>query len=208
MFKKSIVVGVSVHPEAGLEVAQVDFANKVVLKYGSRELGYDSARREITDLDIFKENLKDLFMELQIPKGSEVVLNLPTVLFRVTDYPASISGEEIENIIQEELMNHPIFQNNEGAVGAVKLPNSTIQFSKIAYTVSQKIQLIEIALAIFEMGYKIVGIDTSVNSTLNALIYNSRINTAPDASWVMLLVDNNCCRILPMQGRNYVDCFE
>ena len=62
-------------------------------------------------------------------------------------------------------MNHPIFQNNEGAVGAVKLPNSTIQFSKIAYTVSQKVQLIEIALAIYEMGSKIVGIDTSVNST-------------------------------------------
>ena len=83
LFKKSIVVGVSVTPEVGLEVAQIDFANKTVLKYGLRPLEYDINRREIADLDIFKEALQDLFLELQIPKNSEVVLNLPSVIFNV-----------------------------------------------------------------------------------------------------------------------------
>lgn len=208
MFSKSIVVGVSVHPENGLEVAQVDYANKTVLKYGWRELMYDNARREIADMDIFKESLKDLFNDMGIPKGTSIVLNMPTVYFKVQDFPASLSEDQVEVAIEEDLMNHPIFQNTEGCISAVRMPNSTIQFNKIAYTVSQKSQLIEIAMNINEMGYEIAAIDTSVNSTLNSLLYNSRLTSSPDESWVMLLVENNCCRIIPMIGKNYSDTFE
>ncbi len=207
-FKKNIVVGVSVNPEVGLEVAQVDYANRTVLKYGCKQLAYDNARREIADMDIFKETLQDLFMELQIPKGSDIVLNLPSIIFKVTDYPASLNEEQVQTAIEEELVNHPIFQNTESCISAVALPNSTIQFTKVAYTVAQKVMLIEIAMQIKELGYTLVGIETSVNSTLNALIYNARVDVSPDVSWVLLLIDNNCCRILSMQGRNYVDCFE
>ena len=56
LFKKSVVIGVSVTPEVGLEVAQIDFASNMVLKYGVKPLEYDVNRREIADLDIFKEN--------------------------------------------------------------------------------------------------------------------------------------------------------
>ena len=207
-FKKNIVVGVSVNPEVGLEVAQIDFASKTILKYGCKQLAYDNVRKEIADLDIFKETLRDLLFELQIPKGSEIVLNIPTVLFKVTDYPASLNEEQVSIAIEEELVNHPIFQNTEACISAVALPNSTMQFNKIAYTVSQKVMLIEVAMQIKELGYTRIGIDTSVNSTLNALIYNDRVDISPDASWILLLVENNCCRILSMQGRNYVDSYE
>ena len=64
LFKKSVIVGVSVTPEVGLEVAQIDFESQTVLKYGVRPLEYDINRREIADRDIFKETLQDLFVEL------------------------------------------------------------------------------------------------------------------------------------------------
>ena len=207
-FKKNIVVGVSVNPEVGLEVAQVDFATKTVLKYASQQLAYDNARKEIADRDIFKETLLDLLTELQIPAGSEIVLNLPPVLFKVSDYPASLNEEQITAAIEEDLMNHPIFQNTESCISAVALPNSTIQFNKIAYTVAQKELLTELAIQIKQLGYKLLTVDTTVNSVLNALIYNERVSVAPDTSWVLLLVENNYCRIIPMQGKNYVDSFE
>lgn len=207
-FKKNIVVGVSVNPEIGLEVAQIDYNTRTVLKYGCKSLAYDNVRREIADMDIFKETLQDLLFELEIPKGSEIVLNIPAVVFKVTDYPASLNKEQIHTAIEEDLANHPIFQNTEGCISSVPLPNSTIQFTKVAYTVAQKVMLIEIAMQVKELGYKLVAIDSSVNSILNALIYNDRVNVAPDASWVLLLVENNCCRIMSMQGRNYVDTFE
>ena len=207
LLKKSSIVGVSVTPEVGLEVAQIDFATQTVLKYGIRQLEYDASRREIADLDLFKEALQDLFFELQIPKGTEVVLNIPTVAFKTNDYPAALDEAQISNAIEEELADHYIFKTVEPAVSAVRLPNASMQFYKIAYTAAQKQMLIEIALGIKDMGYKLVGIDTSVNSVLNALMYKQSVDVSID-SWVLLIVDSYCCTIITMNGKNYVDTYE
>lgn len=207
MMRKSIV-GVSVTPEVGLEVAQIDFASQTVLKYGFRQLEYDLNRREIADLDLFKEALQDLFFELQIPQGTEVVLNIPTVAFKVNDYPASLDVVQIEGAIEEELNEHYIFKSTEPVVSATRMPNSSMQFYKIAYTAAQKQMLIEIAMGIKDMGYKVVAIDSSVNSVLNALMYRQRVDVSADMSWVLMLVESNCCRILTMNGKDYVDVFE
>ena len=207
-FKKNIVVGVSITPEVGLEVAQIDFATRTVLKYGCKQVAYDNSRREIADMDTFKQTLQDLLMELMIPQGSEIVLSIPSVLFKVSDYPASLSEDQVSTAIEEDLVSHPIFQNTEACISAVRMPNSTMQFNKIAYTVAQKVMLIELAMQIKDLGYTLIGIDTSVNSVLNALIYNSRVDVSPETNWLMLIIENNCCRILAMQGKNYVDSFE
>lgn len=208
LFKKSVVIGVSVTPEIGLEVAQIDFATRTVLKYANRPLEYDINRRDIADLDIFKETLKDILDELAIPKGASVVLNFPTVVFKVNDYPAALDEAQVSNAIEEELSEHPFFQNTDPCSSATVLPNSTIQFNKVAYTAAQRATIVEVVMAIKDLGYKTLAIDTSVNSTLNALMLKERVNTEGDTSWVLLLVENNCCRILPMNGRNYVDAFE
>ena len=208
LFKKSVVIGVSVTPEIGLEVAQIDFATRTVLKYANRPLEYDINRRDIADLDIFKETLKDIMDELAIQKGASVVLNLPTVVFKVNDYPAALDEAQVSNAIEDELGEYPLFQNTDPCSSATVLPNSTIQFNKVAYTAAQRATIVEVVMAIKDLGYKTLAIDTSVNSTLNALMLKERVNTEGDVSWVLLLVENNCCRILPMNGRNYVDAFE
>jgi len=207
---KKSVVGVSISLERGLEVAQVDFETKTLIKYGSRHLVYDYFRGEVADRDKFKEDLQELFVELQIPKGTEVVLNFPTVSFMVLDYSAAYNEQQITAAVEEEMGKNPPFenQNMEPVTSSIKLPVSTIQFSKIASVALSKEMAIEIAIQIKELGYKLIAIDTSVGSTLNALMYNDRVNIAPDASWVLLFVENNCCRILSMQGASYVDCFE
>lgn len=206
--KKSNLVGVSITPEVGLEVAQVDFASQTVLKYGIRQLEYDINRREISDIDLFKEALQDLFFELQIPKGSEVVLNLPSVVFKTVDYPAAMDEAQIVSAIEEELADHFIFRTIEPVISAVQLPNSSMQFHKIAYTAVQKQMLIEVAMTIKELGCRLYAVDTSVNSTLNALMYKQRVEFGRDTSWILMTVDNMCCRIMTMSGRNYVDAYE
>ena len=205
---KSLVVGVSVTPEVGLEVAQIDFATQTVLKYGIRKLEYDNVRREIADLDLFKEALQDLFMELAIAQGSTVVINIPTVTFKVNDYPAALEDGQISNALEEDVADHPILKNTEPAISAVKLPNSSMQFNKIAYVAAQKQMLIEMALIIKDLGYKLYAIDTSVNSVLNALMYKQRVDVSEDVNWVLLTVDNTHCRILSMNGKDYVDSYE
>ena len=113
MFKKSVVIGVSVTPEAGLEIAQVDYATRTVLKYGRKSVDYNLVRREIADLDLFKEALQDLLEEMDIPKGAELVLSLPTVNFKVVDYPASLDEVQIESAIEEEVYDNPFLKNYE-----------------------------------------------------------------------------------------------
>lgn len=209
LFKKSIVIGVSVTPEVGLEVAQIDFSTRTVLKYGVRPLDFDTNRRDIADIDIFKETLKDLLDELAIPKGASIVLNIPTPVFKVNDYPAALDDEvQLTNAIEEELTSNFLFQNSEAVMDAVKLPNSTIQFNKIAYVAAHRSTVVEIAMIIKEIGYKLHAIDTSVNSTLNSLILKERVNVEPDVNWALLIVESYCCRLLSMSGNTYVDAFE
>ena len=206
-FKKNIVVGVSVSVEKGLEVAQIDFLSRRVLKYGNRALTYDNNRKEIADLDIFKDTLGDLLFELDIPKGSDIVLNFPAVTFKVTDYPAALGEEQVQSAIEEDLLEHPVLKESECSISAVRLPNSTMQFHKVAYTALQKTMLIEIAMQIKELGYNLSAIDTSIGSTLNSLIYNERVDVTTDAPWLLLIVENTCCRILSMIGNSYIDSF-
>lgn len=207
MTRKSIV-GVSVTPEIGLEVAQIDFVSQTVLKYGFRQLECDLNRREILDLDLFKETLQDLFIELGIPAGTGVVLNIPTVAFSISDYPASLDGIQIEGAIEEELNENQIFKTSEPVISATKLPNSSMQFNKVAYIAAQKQIVIEVAMAIKDIGYKVVAIDSSVNSVFNALMYKQRVDVSPDMSWILMIVETNCCRILTMNGKDYIDVFE
>lgn len=208
MFNKSVIVGVSITPEVGLEVAQVDFATQTVLKYGVRKLEYNSVRQEISDLDLFKDALEDLLQELAIPVGTHIVLNIPAAAFCVKDYPAALSDMEISNALEDSLAEHAIFKDVEPAISAVKIPSASIQFNKFAYTVAQKQMLIEIALTIKSLGYKLYAIDTSVNSTLNALMYKQRIDVNDDINWLLLIVENSFCRVLSMNGRDYIDSSE
>ena len=207
-FKKNTVIGVSITPERGLEAAVVDFPNRAVVRYAKRDVAYDNMKREIADLDIFKDSLKELLEDIGAPKGSLIALNIPTVYFKVTDYPAAIGADEVQIAIEEDLSGLPLFQNTDSDISAVRLPNSTVQFNKIAITAAQKTPLVEVAIQIKELGYKLCYIDTSINSTLNSLIYNGLPEMAPDTSWVLLTIENNYCRICSMAGTNYVDAFE
>ena len=205
---KKRVVGVSISPEMGLEVAVVDYASRTVINYGRRPLDYSVVRREVSDLDIFKSTLQELMYDLSIPKGSEIVLNVPTVLFKINDYPASMDQYKVEAAIEEDVYDNQFLKNYEPCYSYAVLPTSTMQFNRVAFTAVQKSVMIEMAMFIKEMGYKIKAIDTSVNSELNALMYLDKVNVDSDVKWTLLTIEDSCCRILSMIGRNYVDVYE
>ena len=68
-------------------------------------------RRDVADFDLLKESLSDLLEELDIPKGAELSINIPTVLFKVVDYPAALDELQIESAIEEELYEVPYFKD-------------------------------------------------------------------------------------------------
>lgn len=209
LFKKSSIIGVSVTPEIGLEVAEIDFDTKTVLKYASKPLDYNINSRQIADMDIFKETLQDLFMELDVSKNAQVILSIPAVTFRVAEFPAMMDEVETTNAITESLLATTFFENEEPCFSAAKLPTSSMQFNKIMYTAAQHNVISEIVMSIKDLGYKIYAIDTSVSSVFNALNYVGRLSSIePDTSWVLMLIDNFSARVIPMIGYSAIDVYE
>lgn len=208
-FGKKIFIGVSVTPELGLEVAQINTATNTVVKYANKPLEFNSSSRTLADIDVFKQTLSDTILELEIPKGAQVLLNLPAVTFNVTDYPAAMDDGQISNAIEEELAEHPLYKNTmDPDIAAAMMPSASMQFQKIAYTTAQKSVVLEIVMILKELGLKVYAIDTSVNSIVRALIYKERVDVSPDANWLLLIVESYCVRVILMIGKNYVDAFE
>ena len=114
LFKKSSAVGVSLTPERGLEVAQIDFATGTVLKYAVTPVDYYNVnQREIADLDRFKEALADLLQQLEISKGTELVMSFPAADFRVTEYPQSWEEVQLSNAVEDELTENFLFKDKD-----------------------------------------------------------------------------------------------
>ena len=111
-FKKNTVVGVSVTPGIGVEAAIVNFNKRILQGYVAKPFKFDSKLQGDFDLDIFKETLYDALVELGAPKGSEIVLNLPSVLFAVKDWPASIEKQQLELNIEDEISESPAFRDS------------------------------------------------------------------------------------------------
>ena len=206
-FDKKVQVGIAISAENGLEVAQIDYAARKVIKYGQRPLTYDFVRNVIADMDIFKNNLQELFAELQIPVGAEVYLTLPTSVMHVNDYPAILNINQVQSLIETEIEDENVFTDDNFNISASTMPVSTIQFNKIAYVVAQKSMLIEIAIQIKELGYSLKNIDVSTNSILNSLIFNGRVDISQDSMWTLVIVDSNRLNIVAMQGKVYMDCY-
>lgn len=206
-FDKKVQVGIAISAENGLEVAQIDYAARKVIKYGQRPLTYDFVRNVIADMDIFKNNLQELFAELQIPVGAEVYLTLPTSVMHVNDYPATLNINQVQSLIETEIEDENVFTDDNFNISASTMPVSTIQFNKIAYVVAQKSMLIEIAIQIKELGYSLKNIDVSTNSILNSLIFNGRVDISQDSMWTLVIVDSNRLNIVAMQGKVYMDCY-
>ena len=206
-FKKKTFIGVAVTPENGLEVAQIDFETRCLLRYANAPLTYDSRQRVITDLDTFKETLLELLATIGAPAGSEIAVSIPSVVFKINNYPANYDEQYLYSVIEEDLSNHTLFKNDRPGIALCGLKSESIQFNNIAYSAVQQQLLIEIACIIKELGHKLIAIDTSVTTSLNALFYSGRIEPIV-ANWLVLTIDNNACRILSMHDHNLIDFFE
>ena len=204
LFGNKEAVGVSITPERGLEVAQIDCATGQVLKYGRKQLDYNIVRKDIADFDLLKGKLGDLLDELGIPSRAELTISLPTVTFNVTDYRASWTPIEVESAIEETLYEIPYFKETEPSF-AYSMVNSSLQSNTYVYTAVQKTSVVELIMMVKDLGYKLNAIGTSVDSVLNSLVYLNRVNIEPNTNWVLLIVENTCCRIVSLTGRDYLD---
>lgn len=206
-----ITVGVSISPNVGLEMIEIDRVTGVVTKYARKPLEYNYSSREITDYVQFASALEDLFEELHIPKKSNVLLNFPNVHFGIISLPLLLTDEAITNAIISEVEQSYIFKRHEPIVKWTEISsNIDTENRALAYTAIQKTALDEINSAFSDVGCTLVGLEPSYASLLKALHYTdlTKEQMKENITWNLMIIGQNSYSILSLVGKKIVDYYE
>lgn len=207
-------VYLSVTPGVGLEMIQMDSVSKMVKAYASRPLEYNESLREIADYEVFREQVKELFEELNINPKCNVVVNLPMVLFGSISLPLLLPDESITEAITSEVEQSYVFKRHEPVVSWADAPivNNTTggDTRKIFYSALQKNAIDSISEALSELGAVTAGVEMSLTSVLKGLNYSglTEAQMQEGMSWNLMLVNSNGYSIVSMVGKNIVDYYE
>ena len=203
-------VGISVTPNLGVEMIEVNTTTCAVSKYAYRPLEFDYTKREIVDYDLFKEAVTELFEELDISPKSNVTLNLPNIFFGITSLPQLLPNEAINNAIISEVEQSYIFKRAEPIVSWCALSETNDQNKKFAFSAIQQNMLVEITEIFKSLGTTLIAIETEPLSILKALdylgLYSNYINS--DKLWNLIVVNSVSYTIFELAGKRITNYYE
>lgn len=206
-----ITVGVSVSPNVGLEMIEIDRLTGTINKYANKPLNYNQSTREIADYDEFRDALEELFEELHIPKNSNVVLSLPNVHFGIISLTLLLTDEAITNVIISEVEQSYIFKRHEPVVSWVEISsNIDTENRTFAYTAVQKESITQITEICSSIGCKLVGIESSYISLLRALHYSNlaKEQMQDNTTWNLMIIGQNSYSIISMLNKKIIEYYE
>ena len=204
-------VYLSVTPGVGLELIQLDVQGRTVKNYSYRPLEYNESLREISDIDAFKFAVSEMFEELKISLKSNVVLNLPLVLFGSKELPLFLGDDAIQEALTSEVEQAYIFKRFEPVVSWCDSNNVQSGDSrKLFYSAVQKKVIEDIKGALNELGITLVGVEVSLTSVLKALAFAglAQEQMKDNVSWNLMLVTPSGYSICSMIGKTIVDYYD
>ena len=203
-------VGISVTPNLGVEMIEVNTTTCTVSKYAFRKLVFDYTKREIVDYDLFKEAIVELFEELDISPKSNVTLNLPNIFFGLTTLPQLLPNDAINNAIISEVEQSYIFKRAEPIVSWCSLGESNEKGKKVAFSAIQQNMLVEITEIFKSLGTTLIAIETEPLSILKALdylgLYSNYLNS--DKLWNLIIVNSVSYTIFELSGKTITNYYE
>ena len=159
-------IGISVSPNVGVEMMQIDSVQHKIIKYAHRPLAYNFSTREIEDYNEFKTALRDLFNELRIlPQNANVVLNMPNVTFGHTFLPTVLDDEGVNGALTSKVEESYLFKKNTPVVSWVEVKeNNSTEKRYILYSAIQE-GVVEAIKTIFnELGATLIAIENTYSS--------------------------------------------
>lgn len=204
-------VFLSVTPGVGLELIQLDMSSRSVRNYAFRPLEYNEGLREITDYEAFKNAVSELFAELRINPKSNVILNMPMVLFGSKELPLLLADDAVTEALTSEVEQSYVFKRYEPIVSwSDSTINQSGDLRKLFYTAIQKMSIDNIKNALAELGATLVSVEMSLTSILKALAFSGRTaeQMKDNVTWNLMLVNQSGYSIVSMIGKNIVDYYE
>lgn len=204
-------VYLSVTPGVGLELIQLDTSSRTVKNYAYRPLEYNESLRELPDIEAFKNAVTELFAELKINIKSNVVLNLPMVLFGSKELPLLLADDAVTEALTSEVEQSYIFKRYEPVISWIDANNSQSgDMRKLFYSAVQKNTIDDIKNALTELGANLSGVEMSLTSILKALAFSglAEEQMKENISWNLMLITQSGYSICSMIGKNIVDYYE
>ena len=204
-------VYLSVTPGVGLELIQLDTSSRTVKNYAYRPLEYNESLRELVDIEAFKNAVTELFAELKINIKSNVVLNLPMVLFGGKELPLLLADDAVTEALTSEVEQSYIFKRYEPVISWIDANNSQSgDMRKLFYSAVQKNTIDDIKNALTELGATLSGVEMSLTSILKALAFSglAEEQMKENISWNLMLITQSGYSICSMIGKNIVDYYE
>lgn len=204
-------VYLSITPGIGLELIQLDIQSHSIKNYAYRPLEYNESLRELSDIEGFKNAVTELFDELKINLKSNVVLNLPMVLFGSKELPLLLADDAVTEALTSEVEQSYIFKRYEPVVAWSDASNmQSGDLRKLFYSAIQKNVIDDIKAALSELGITLSGIEISLISILKALAFSGLATEQmkDNVSWNLMLISQNGYSICSMIGKNIVDYYE
>ncbi len=206
-----ITVGVSVSPNVGLEMVEIDRFAGTITKYGNKPLDYNHSSREIADYAQFQASLEELFDELEIPTRSNIILCLPNVHFGMIQLPLLLTDEAVTNAIISDVEQSYIFKRQEPAVSwqEVLSVNDT-ESRSIVYSAIQQSAMDEIIQICAAIGCTVAAIETSYAPLLRALCYTNiaKEQMKEGTTWNLMVVGQNSYSIFSMLDKRIIEYYE
>lgn len=210
---KKDTVYVSVTPGVGLEIIKVasDASSGVVTNYAHKALDYSETMRDIADYDKFKEALEELYSEVQVKHGSNVVLNMPNVYMGKSDIQLMLDDKAAEQVLLSEVEQSYLFKRTEPVISWVEVAaNKGSDTRTLLYSALQKTSIDKIKEIITSLGSKLIRVDSSLISELRALQIGGYTSSLMNdgVAWNYLIVNSSGYSIAVMQGKNIIDYYE
>ena len=210
---KKETVYLSITPGVGLELIELNISGKIIKNYAYQPLHYNESLRELADIEQFKTAVTELFSKLNLNTRCNVVLNIPMVLFGSKELPVLLSDEAITEALTSEVEQSYIFKRYEPAISWVDVSDTSegsAENRKLYYSAIQKNFIDDIKSALKDLGMTLIDIQTSMMSTLRALLYSGFVQeqTQDGISWNLMLISQNGYSITSMVGKNIIDYYE
>jgi len=209
---KRQLMGISITPEAGVEVALFDTKSKTVKAYGQKQLEFNPIKKMVDDLDELSAAIEEILDEIGVEAGTHVVLNLPSYYFGFLDCDAiyTNTAEGIHNSIISEVEQSYLFKQNVPIISYIETFSNLTGKARLAYAAIQKNMAADIKDVISGLGFSVVAIENSYSSIIKTVEYfglaSDELNS--QRSWGLISINQNSYTIFSFVGNNLADIYE
>ncbi len=209
--KKKSYVGINICSKSTIEVIEYDTNKMEIKKYHKSPFAYENSAKKVSNPQQLELELQKILQELNISKGRQVVLTLPTVFMTHQTLPADLLEDELKMAVTSETEKNYIFLREEPVVDVEVISENDETATK--YVLASAVQKSEVdnLKDIFKsIGYKLLAIDNSIAALLRGLSLTGLISSdiAESKLWCVLLINSNSAATLTLMGSKLIDIIE